>query len=239
MIIPLVQWRLPLFPTNSACSPGWSVTVGPTLSLKILTLSAAESSTFALSTPGDTVSAHRSVRVAKPADLAFVIDLQRRWSNNVGFLPKCTFERYIDSHQLLLINENDDSAGYLSWTFRKDGLIRIPQVAIHPDLLRGTLGTRIMNRIAAAGIAGNCSIIRLRCRSDLLANAFWPSLGFTLTATIARPSSRGLPLLEWTKQLLSTTELARVLTAGKRPQRLYKHSVIPHVSHQHLEHTDA
>jgi hypothetical protein len=130
-------------------------------------------------------------------------------------------------------------AGYLIWTFRKDGLVRLPQVAIEPELLRTTLGTRIMNRIEKAAIAGDCSIIRLRSRSDLNANTFWPALGFSLTATLARPSHRGLPLLEWTKQILPTTELARILTAGRRAERLYKRRKLPRVEQTHLESLDA
>lgn len=178
---------------------------------------------------------HRSIRIAKQTDVSFIVQLQKTWSNNVGFLPKCAFERYIEARQILAVTENGDLAGYLIWTFRKDGLVRLPQVAIEPELLRTTLGTRLMHRIESAARAGDCSVIRLTSRSDLHANTFWPELGFILTATLARPSHRGLPLLEWTKQILPTTELARILTAGKRAQRLYKRRTAPRVAHDKLE----
>lgn len=161
--------------------------------------------------------------------------MQKRWSNSVGFLPRCAFERYIEGQQILIVQENGEAAGYLSWTFRKDGIVRLPQVAIHPDLLRTTLGTRLLHRIETAARKGNCSLIRLRSRSDLHANSFWPSVGFTCTAVIAKPSIRGLPLLEWTKQLLPTNELAHLLTAGKRPKRLYKHRSKPCIDYGQLE----
>lgn len=184
------------------------------------------------------VKSHRSIRVARPADLSFILHLQKVWSNNVGFLPKCSFERYIDNHQILLINENDDSAGYLSWTFRHDGIIRLPQLAIDPQLLRRSLGTRIMNRIAAAGRAGDCSIIRLRCRSNLTANTVWPTLGFVVTAAVARPTARGFPVLEWTKQLMPATEIAQLLSSGRRPSRIFRRRSKPHVVHDDLERDD-
>ncbi len=181
----------------------------------------------------------RSIRIARQSDLSFILQLQKTWSNNVGFLPACAFERYIEARQILAVTEGGDLAGYLIWTFRKDGLVRLPQVAIEPELLRTTLGTRLMNRIESAARAGDCSVIRLTSRSDLHANTFWPELGFILTATLARPSNRGLPLLEWTKQILPTTELARILTAGKRAQRLYRRRTPPRVDERFLETMDA
>lgn len=185
------------------------------------------------------MESHRSIRIAKSSDLSFILKLQKTWSNNVGFLPKCAFERYIEARQVLAVTQGGELAGYLIWTFRKDGLVRLPQVAIEPELLRTTLGTRLMHRIETAARKGECSVIRLTSRSDLHANTFWPELGFILTATLARPSHRGLPLLEWTKQILPTTELARVLTAGRRAERLYKRRTPPRVHESFLETIDA
>jgi len=180
----------------------------------------------------------RSIRIARSSDLSYVLKLQRHWSNNVGFLPKSCFERYIENRQILLINENEASAGYLSWTFRHDGIIRIPQLAIDPELLRRSLGSRIMHRLASAAVAGDCSIIRLRCRSNLTANSVWPTLGFTVTATVARPTARGFPVLEWTKQLIPASDIAELLSSGRTPQRMFKNRTKPHIIHADLEHEE-
>lgn len=182
---------------------------------------------------------HRSIRPANPTDLAYLIKLQKQWSNAVGFLPRAAFVRYIDEHRILCVFENGQHAGYLTWALRRDGMLHIPQVAIEAELLRTTLGTRLMHRIEKAAIAGSCSVLRLRSRSDLSANTFWPTVGFSLTATIARPTTRGLPLLEWTKNLLRSQDLATIFQNNGRPTRLYRRRPVPHVVHDHLECTDA
>lgn len=170
---------------------------------------------------------NRTVEPATPADLKYLIHLQKAWSNNVGFLPRCAFERYIDLRQILLVRENDAPAGYLIWTFRRDGVVRIPQVAVDFDLLRTTLGTKIVQHVKRAAIRGHCSILRLKSRSDLSANRFWPTVGFQPTAVITHPTHRGLPLLEWTAQLTDAATIAHTLATAGRPFKRSKHAVQP------------
>lgn len=162
---------------------------------------------------------NRTVRTGTIRDLAYLSDLQSRWSQNVGFLPRCVLERYLDREQVYLVAENTQQAGYLIWTFRPDGLVRILQVAIEPELLRTTLGTKVMRSLERRAITGNCSVIRLKSRSDLPANQFWPMFGFKPTAVIARPSNRGLPLIEWTLQLLDPATIAHAIATNGRPFR--------------------
>ena len=171
-----------------------------------------ENSTTECSTP----KMNRTVRIAEPSDLPFVLDLQKRWSNNLGFLTKSALAEYIGTHQLLVVLENDQHAGYLNWTCTKTGLVRIPQVALEPELLRTTIGTKIISHLQRAAKRGHCSVIRLRSRSDLPANKFWPSLGFHITATFLNKTKRMLPLFEWTLPLLSPDDLSQgLLTHGK------------------------
>lgn len=165
---------------------------------------------------------HRSIRVARDADLAFLLHLQKRWSGNVGFLPSAAFNRYIDNGQIFLVNERSQHAGYLIWTWRPDGLVRLPQVAIEPDLLRTTLGTRLMRLLVKQARSHHCSVIRLSSRTDLPANHFWPEFGFQPTAVIARPTTRGLPIIEWTLQLADTATITAAVAAGLRPFRIGK-----------------
>lgn len=166
-----------------------------------------------------TSTRNRTVRTGTIQDLPYLTDLQSRWSQNVGFLPRCVLERYLERQQVYLVAENTQHAGYLLWTFRPDGLVRVLQVAIEPELLRTTLGSKVMRSLERRAIASNCSIIRLKSRSDLPANQFWPLFGFKPTAIVARPSNRGLPLIEWTLQLLDPATIALALATNGRPFR--------------------
>ena len=164
----------------------------------------------------------RSLKIGSIADLAYVLDLQKHWSQNVGFLPRAAFKRYLKKGQIILVNEGGLNAGYLIWTFRPDGLVRLPQVAISPELLRSTLGTRMMRSLIRSALKNNCSVIRLCSRSDLPANKFWPDFGFKPTAVTARPSTRGLPIIEHTLQLIDSAQIAHVLSTNGRPYRIGK-----------------
>lgn len=154
---------------------------------------------------------HRTVRLAQPSDLRYILHLQNLWSNNVGFLPACTFERYIARRQILLVLQNDEPAGYLSFTTTHKGLLRVPQVAVDPQLLRTTIGTKIMRHLERAAIRNNLALIRLTSRSDLPANLFWPHLGFHPTAILTPQTKRQLPHIEWSKQLVEPTSIAQAL----------------------------
>ena len=158
----------------------------------------------------------RTITVASEQDVPYLIHLQKAWSQNLGFLPRCTHERYAENKQCLIAWENDEPAGYLNWTLNRKGLCRIIQVAIEPDLLRTTLGSKIMRHIERQAVKGRCSIMRLTTRSDLPANNVWPTLDYKPTATFQRSTTRGLPLIEWTKQLVDVTMLALNLCTNGR-----------------------
>ena len=181
----------------------------------------------------------RSIRPATSTDLSYLEHLQAKWSNNLGFLPRPALQRYIDQHSILIVNEHTQHAGYLAWCMRTDGVVTIPQVAIEPELLRTTLGTRLLNRIARAAMNGHCSVLRLRSRSDLPANSFWPTQGFTITAVIARPTTRGLPIIEWSRPLLSPTDIATALNPNVRTRKIFRERPSPRLAHADLEAADA
>lgn len=143
----------------------------------------------------------RSVRLATPADLSLVLHLQAVYSDALGFLPRQTHQRYIDANQVVLVCENGTPAGFLSFIPAKTGVCRIPQVAVHPDLLRTALGTTLIGCIAGAALNGGCTMLRLTSRSDLLCNAAWPVLGFVPSGYQTPRNSRKRPLIEWTLPL--------------------------------------
>lgn len=189
--------------------------------------------------PASTLPAHRSVTLATPADLPFVVHLQKLWSNNLGFLPRVALAEYINSKQLLLVRENGQAAGYLNWTCTKAGMVRIPQVALEPELLRTTVGSKIMAHLKRAAVRGDCSVIRLTSRSDLPANLFWPTLGFNVTAVYANPTKRNLPLFEWTMPLLSPDLITQgLMTGGKAFRPMLRHRSKPDIR-SHLITADA
>lgn len=143
-----------------------------------------------------------SIKIAGSGDLNYLHDLQRRWSKNLGYLHKLALSSLIDSDCAWKINENHQSAGYLLIYPQKLGILKIVQVAIEPELLRTTLGTDLMETLIAAALNHNSTTIRLNSRQDLPANQFWPTLGFTHSATTRSKNKKYPYMFEWTKNLI-------------------------------------
>lgn len=177
-----------------------------------------------------------SIRLAALTDLKYVVHLQRIWSNQVGFLPRAALTRYIDNRGTLLVRNNGQDAGYLSWQLTKKGLLRLIQIAVDPQLLREKLGSDVVTYIERAARAGACSVIRFQTRMDLDANLFWNDQGYTTTAVFQHPTARRRPLIEWTKCLLNPTILAEALLNRNKRYKHRKQFPIPIVKHpQHAQ----
>lgn len=176
-----------------------------------------------------------AIRLATLADLKYVEHLQRIWSNQVGFLPRAALTRYIDTRATLLICSNGQEAGYLSWQLTKKGLLRLMQLAVSPDLLRGKLGSDVVHYIERAARKGACSVIRFQTRIDLDANIFWNELGYKTTAVFQHPTARKRPLIEWTKCLLDATLLTEALL--QRKKRYKRRTQFPTPTIKHPQHT--
>jgi len=143
-----------------------------------------------------------SVRFAdSKLDLAYVVDLQRQWSNALGWLPRCAHERYIAAQRVLIAIHNGQRAGYANMIISRKGLLRLPQIAISQELLRNGIGSSLMASLTELASRHGCAAIRLTSRADLPANEFWPTTGFDLTMTTYPDNARRQPLLEWTHQL--------------------------------------
>ncbi len=156
----------------------------------------------------------RTVNVATTKDLPFIVHLQRHWSENVGFMTRAALKAYILDARILIVRQNAEEAGYLAWTCTKEGLVRMIQLAVDPQLLRTHLGTKMTNHLKRAAKRGHCSLIRHRTRSNLEANYLWPDLGFTVTGVYLNPTKRSLPLIEWTLPLLSPNLFAHAFTSS-------------------------
>lgn len=153
--------------------------------------------------PGPALPPSHDIQIATPNDLPYLHRLQKIWGKNLGYLHKAILHNLIDARCAWTIDHNTQDAGYMLIYPRKSGILRVVQLAIEPELLRTTLGTQLMETLITAAAQHGATTIRLESRQDLHANDFWPTLGFTHTAT-TRSKNPNIPLkLEWTLPLQS------------------------------------
>lgn len=157
----------------------------------------------------------RKVRLAIPDDLTFIYDLQRKLEDQVGHAPRGALLDRINTDRIVIVTENDEPAGYLNFSHRKDRKTHISQVAIHPHVWRTQAGTRLMNLIRRAAVDAGSWCITLHTAVDLPANLFWPTLDYR-PQTITQGKRR--PALHWALDLYRDPA-PPIITAIRRPPK--------------------
>lgn len=138
------------------------------------------------------------VAPATLGDLAYVVHLQKRHADALGFIPRVALLEKIELGRIHLARENGEPAGYLHHGSLARPEVRIFQAAIQYDARRRHMGLALVNdlvdRAADAGAQG----VSLRCLSFLEANEFWDAAGFRLLTT--EPGAKGM-LNVWVKRV--------------------------------------
>jgi N-acetylglutamate synthase-like GNAT family acetyltransferase len=132
--------------------------------------------------PGD-------IRRATPADLAYVVALQKRNHEALGFIPRAALAEKIDRGQILLASENGDPAGFLHHGSLAVPEVRIFQAAIQYDARRRHHGLALVDTMVRRATDAGANGLSLRCLDFLDANDFWTAAGFGLIGT--EPGARG------------------------------------------------
>lgn len=149
------------------------------------------------------------IRPATPRDVNLLVDLQKRFSNQLGFMSKSALEEKIESARCLVATVNGEAVGHLvhgsfawsdAWIF---------QCAVRRDAQRLDIGTALTRhaeaRAAAAGVTG----LFLKCRDNIDALDFWPAIGFTEAGTLDKVNARRRAVIVFGRALPTTAILSR------------------------------
>jgi GNAT superfamily N-acetyltransferase len=157
-----------------------------------------------------------------PKMLQYVVDLQRKNSDSVGFLPQIVFEKGAETGQLFLGLLNGEPCGYILAGSGYQGVLRRWQVCIEYDARRRLYGAMLVAAVEEYGENLGCTSSVVHCASDLAANEFWAEVGYRMTGTLSCGEARRYKrrcLNVWVKPLFP----AVVATAWtkKGPPRIY------------------
>lgn len=130
------------------------------------------------------------------ADLRYIEDLARSNYEAIGFIPRPRLEEYAARGQILMAEENDESAGFLvfgaGWP-----TLRIYQACVQYDARRREHGADLVGRLVAEAQKRGCHLISLWCADDLPANEFWEAVGFRRIGTRPGGAARGRLHNQW------------------------------------------
>lgn len=174
-----------------------------------------------------------SIVTKHPDLLKYVVSLQAKNSNELGFLPRVVFERVADAGRLFLGLLNGEPCGYILVGSGWQGVLRRWQVCIQYDVRRRLYGAMLVEAAEQYGESVGCTQSLVRCASDLEANQFWQSIGYRLAgheeSGVARKSRR--PHINiWTKELSPAWVATswkngrpRLYASNAERQRAYRH----------------
>ena len=150
------------------------------------------------------------VRPATLADLTFVRDLQRTYSNQLGFLRyTAIFEHYANGHISVLAIDRQPHA-YLIGTLPPDPTktcAKVLQIATAPKSQHWLAGTMLLNHFTAEARHHGCTGIQAMCREDLSANEFWKKNKFIEICRTDPKNARKKMMICWRLPLVKKLPL--------------------------------
>lgn len=163
----------------------------------------AEYLTLSDSSP-ESVGLSTHLRIASLADLQYVIDLSKKFTNQIGFLPRAAIEWYLANNRVCFALENGDPCGFilgrthLRWN---KALRPITQAAIQFDAQKRHHGLAIVEHAADMAQLAGQHALQAMCRDGLDANDFWKIAGFKLIGSYLPGNARSKLMHCWRKPI--------------------------------------
>lgn len=145
-----------------------------------------------------------SILTGVPSDLPYVKSLAAKFSNQLGFLPQCALEEYLNHKWVLLTTQNATTAGYILGRprFRWQPLMApITQAAVAMDAQRRRHGIALVDAWANRARAAGKLAVQAICANDVEAMEFWPAAGFESVCELSPRNARGRQLTCWRRSL--------------------------------------
>jgi hypothetical protein len=144
-------------------------------------------------------------RIAADADLCYIVSLEHRNKESLGFLPTMAISERIAKRTVILGRLNGDPFGYLLYDGRGRD-VNVLQACIQYDARRRLYGASLYQWALALW---QPDFVRLKCAADLEANLFWRSMGLACVAVVDGGTRRRRKLNVWhhylTPQLITTS----------------------------------
>lgn len=112
------------------------------------------------------------------AKLDYIVNLHKKNSQRLGFIPKPYLSQLVDNGQVFLSFDGGLASGFCVFGSGKGLDLKIYQHCIEQDLRRLSIGKKLFNDVECKARNMGYENITLRCRENLEANKFWEALQF-------------------------------------------------------------
>ena len=135
--------------------------------------------------------------------LDYVVNLHKKNSDYLGFIPKPYLKTLIENDQVFIQLDGGDNAGFIVAGSGNKNILRIYQACIEQDLRRLSFGKKLFKQVIDFGLKMDCESIYLRCRENLQSNLFWKAIGCNflyLHKKITQRTKKGVNVWEYKLQ---------------------------------------
>ena len=126
--------------------------------------------------------ARLAIRDGTPADLSFIVALRRRFSSELGFIPRDGIREHIELGHVITATIDGELAGYaIRGTFHSRLFTphtRVFQLAVPDQLWRRTIGTALLDHLSLSAVLCASKTLRLHVRDGLPSQTFFTDIGF-------------------------------------------------------------
>ena len=139
-----------------------------------------------------------AVRFANLDDLPYIVDLSKKESKSIGFIPKMAYEsaitgvkkgkRWSDvcNDRVAVCENNGDFVGFCMASFGRSGTSirrgKIAQICIQEDARQIDRGKHLLAQIVHQARTMGCMNMGCGCADDLESNFFWLAMGWKLVS---------------------------------------------------------
>lgn len=145
--------------------------------------------------------------MSEESPIEYIVALQRKHYEALGFIPRPRTEEYLRRGQVLLAHENGEPCGFLTYGMGWPTL-KVYQACIQYDARRREHGMALVGRLIARASRSGHSMISLWCADDLESNEFWKACGFVFGGQREGGTKRGRKHNLWLYRVPETPALA-------------------------------
>lgn len=140
------------------------------------------------------------VRFAEGGDLPRIKTIADRERQSLGFVHRTAVARAIERREVVVAMIDDTVAGFCHFYRRRDGVVTIYHLAVDGDVRRQGVARDLVQRVERDARDGGARQLRLKCPTDLEANAFYQCVGFSRVG-FEHGATRSLAI--WERELVT------------------------------------
>ncbi len=144
-------------------------------------------------------------KLTAEALLKYVVSLQAKHREELGFLPRLALSEYVDRGQVWPSFENGDVVGYCLFYDGRNGhgpvrhpdVLKVHQVCTQYDARNLWRAAGLIGSVIRRAEQGGFRWVTARVAQEIDANGFWRAMGFELRGIVAGGAKRGRKLNVW------------------------------------------